>query len=206
MSRTIVTTALALVALAPSLALASPEGHGGGIEWISPVFGNLDGKLGLVWAFINFAALLWILEKMLFSRLRARTRDKHDTVKSEIDKATEARTEAESLLSEFRGKLDKLDDEVDSLMKDAKAKAEADRKRIIEAAEREAEQIRAAAKASAEREAASRRRQLEAEIVDRAIERAEALLRSKISPTDQSGMVDRYVDQLGQVDFGGRPS
>lgn len=197
---------IAAVALAPAVAVASPEGGAkgfGDIELITPVFGS-TGELGLVWIIINFLALLWILNKILFQPLIKRTRDKHDTVKSEIDKATSAREEAEGVLAEYRDKLDKLDGEIGALMKDAKERAEADRKRIIEDAEREAEQIKASAKAAAEREAASRKRQLEAEIIDRAVERAEALLRTKITPADQRGMVDRYVDQLGSVNFGGR--
>ncbi|MCA9656494.1 MAG: ATP synthase F0 subunit B [Myxococcales bacterium] len=193
----------AALAMLPAVALANPEAEGhGGIEWITPVFGS-TGKLGLVWIIINFLALLWILNRILFQPLIKRTRDKHDTVKGEIDKATAAREEAEGVLAEYRGRLDELDQEVDALMSEAKERAEADRKRIIEAAEREAEQIKASAKAAAEREAAARRRQLEAEIIDRAVERAEALLRQKITPADQLGMVDRYAEQLGSVDFGG---
>jgi ATP synthase F0 subunit b len=203
-----VALASALVAgalLLPAAALAAPEAHGGGIEWVTPIIGH-TGKLGLLWSIINFAVLLWILEKILFKPLRNRTRNKHDAVKSEIDKATAAREEAEGVLAEYRGRLDRLDAEIDALLVDAKAKAEADRARIIEAAEREAAQITATAQAVAEREAAARRRQLEAEIVDRAVARAEELLRSKINPADQRSMVDRYVEQLGAVGFGGRPS
>jgi F-type H+-transporting ATPase subunit b len=193
--------------LLPALAVAAPEAHGehGGVEWVTPLFGH-TGKLGLLWSFINFAVLLWILERILFKPLRNRTRDKHDTVKSEIDKATAAREQAEGVLAEYRGRLERLDAEIEELLADARAKAEADRAQIVLAAKREAEQITAAAQATAEREAAARRRQLEAEIVDRAVARAEALLRSKITPADQRGMVDRYVDQLAAVDLGGRPS
>ena len=202
---TIAGAALAVL-LVPALAVAAPEAHGDhGIEWVTPIIGH-TGKLGLLWSFINFAVLLWILEKILFKPLRSRTREKHDTVKAEIDKATTARQEAEGVLVEYRDRLERLDAEIAELMADAKAKAEADRARIITDAEREAEQIRLTAQAAAEREAASRRRQLEAEIVDRAVARAEAILRSKITPTDQRNMVDRYVEQLGAVDFGGRPS
>jgi ATP synthase F0 subunit b len=183
-------------------------GHGpeaGGIEWVTPIIGN-TGKLGLLWSIINFAVLLWILEKILFKPLRNRTANKHDAVKSEIDKATTAREQAQSVLAEYRGRLDRLDAEVAELLADAKAKAEADRASILAAARREAEQITTAAKATAEREAAARLRQLEGEIIDRAIARAEVLLRQRINPADQRGMVDRYVDQLSAVDFGGRSS
>lgn len=190
------------------LEAAKQAAHGGDIEWVSPIFGS-SGKLGLLWILINFAVLLWILEKILFAPLRARTRNKHDGIKSNIDKATAAREEAESVLAETRARLDKLDDEVAVLMADAKAKAEADRARILQAAEREAEQIKATALATAERETAARRRQLEAEIVDRAVERAEVLLRQRITPADQRGMIDHYVDrldELGGTGLGGRPS
>lgn len=193
------------VVLVPAFAAASPEGGHGSIEWVTPVF-NHTGNLGLVWAFINFAILAYLLEKILFSKLRARTRNKHDEIKSEIDKATAAREEAEGVLSEYRTKLDSLDKEIDELMAEAKKRAEEDRARIVADAKKEAEQIKASAKATAEREAAARKRQLEAEIVDRAVERAEALLRQKITPADQRGMVDQYVDRLTQVDIGGRPS
>lgn len=200
--------AAVLVTLAlPLVAMAAPEAHGdgAGIEWVTPIIGH-TGKLGLLWSFLNFAVLLWILEKILFKPLRNRTRDKHDTVKAEIDKASAARQEAEGVLAEYRGRLERLDAEIAELMADAKAKAEADRTRIIATAKREAEQITSSARAVAEREAAGRRRQLEAEIVERAVARAEALLRAKLTPADQRGMVDRYVEQLSTVDFGGRPS
>jgi F0F1-type ATP synthase membrane subunit b/b' len=192
--------------LSPLAAQASPAAHGdAGIEWVTPIFGH-SGKLGLLWSLINFAVLFWILERILWKPLRVRTRNKHDAVKSEIDKATTAREEAQGVLAEYKGRLARLDQEIEALLADAKAKAETDRARILEAARREAEQITATALATAEREAAARRRQLEAEIIDRAIARAETLLRQRMTAADQRTMADRYVEQLAAVDFGGRPS
>lgn len=190
------------------LAHASPEaghgdGHGGGITWISPIV-TPEGNVGFVWTLINFAVLLWILEKLLFSKLRARQREKHDTVKTELDKATAARTEAESIIAEYKGRLERLDAEVEEITAEARRKAEADRAKIIEGAQKEAERIKASATMAAEREAEARRRQIENEIVDRAIEQAETLLRQRIGSTDQRRMVDDYVGSLAQVNFGGK--
>jgi F-type H+-transporting ATPase subunit b len=195
------------IALVPMSVLATPpsaappshepsEHGGGGIVWISPIFGN-TGKTGLLWILINFVVLMWILEKLLFSKLRARTASKHDAIKSELDKATSARTEAESVLADVKARLARLDAESQELLADAKSRAEADRKRIIGEAEKEGERIRAAALAAAEREADVRRRQLEAELVDRAVARAEELLRKQFTPSDQARMVDDYVSQVG---------
>ena len=219
--------ALACVYLAPVMALAAPagehaqhaaeaaaegaahgDGHGGheeGIVWVSDVFGN-EGKTGLLFILFNFAVLLYLLNRILFKPLRERTHQKHASVKSELEEATAAHKEARAMVDEYRDKLDGLNKEAESLMKDARERAEADRKRIIEAAEREAEQIKAAAKAAAERDAESHRSRLEAEVVDRAVERAEAILRERIGPADQRTMVDDFVSRLGTVDFSGGTS
>jgi F-type H+-transporting ATPase subunit b len=186
--------------------MIAPESHGGGgIEWITPIINNGAGKMGLLWMLINFVVLLFILEKLLFKPLRAKTAAKHDAIKSELDKAQRARSEAETLMAEYRDRLARLDKEVAELMQDAKDRAEADRKRIVAAAQEEAARIEASAKASAEREGESRRRQIEAEVVERAIARAEEILRRGIGADDHRRMTDEYVDKLGEVRLGHAP-
>lgn len=210
----IVYVAAVTAALLPAAVLASPEGHpdsleaprgeahGAGIEWITPIFGN-TGKLGLLWILLNFAVLMWLLEKLLFSKLRASTRRKHDEAATELQRATDARAKAESTLAEYESRLTGLESEIEGLLKEAKTRAEADRKRIVEEAETEAAQIKSSALAAAEREADARRRQLETEIVDRAVARAEALIRDRIGAPDQRKMVDDFIGRLDAVDFSG---
>lgn len=214
--RTLALAIVTFVVLGPAHVLASPAetpemaphaeashhaGYGD-IDWITPVFGH-DGKLGLVWILVNFAVLMWLLEKLLFSKLRASTKRKHDEAAEALDHATAAREQAEAKLAEYEGRLSGLEKEIDGLVADAKERAEADRKRIVADAEREAEQIKQAARAAAERDAESRRRELEAEVVDRAIARAEAIIRQRIGAADQRKMADDFVARLDQVNFGG---
>jgi F-type H+-transporting ATPase subunit b len=192
----------AVAGFGPLRASASPAESHGGIEWITPIFGH-DGPTGLLWVFINFFALLWLLEKLLFSKLRARTREKHDTIKGEIERAQSAREEAEALLGDYEAKIGRLEGEIEELMADAKRRAESERQKIVAAAEAEAERIRQAAVAAAEREAESRKRQIENEIVDRAVERAETTIRQRLTSADQRRMVGDYIGRLGSVDFTG---
>lgn len=178
------------------------EAHGGGIEWVTPIFGG-TGKLGLLWILINFAVLMYLLEKLLFSKLRASTARKHEDAKTELDRATTAREKAEATLAEYETRLQKLETEISELLAEAKTRAEADRTRIVEEAKVEAEQIKAAARAAAEREAESMRRDLEAEVVDRAVARAEALIKQQIGPSDQRAMVDDFIGRLAGVELSG---
>jgi F-type H+-transporting ATPase subunit b len=152
---------------------------------------------------VNFAVLVWILDKLIFSKLRARTVERHEQIKSELDRATTARTEADALLSRFRERLEQLDAETEELKRAAREQAEIERKRIIEAAKAEAERIRAVASATADREAMARIHEIEAEAVARAVERAETILRERLSEADQGRLVDDYVAQVAKASMGG---
>ena len=206
-------SALAASYLLPALAAASPAEHGaeahgdahgahdGGIVFFNNPFAG-EEKTGIIWLLINFAALMFLLNKLLFQPLIRKTAAKHDDIKSSLEKATAAHKEAEGIIAEYRGRMEKLDDEIAELKANAKARAEADRKSIIEAAEAEAVRIKEAATAAAERDAESHRKALENEILDRALERAEAAIRKTIAATDQRRMVDDYVKGLGNVKLG----
>jgi len=178
------------------------EAHESGIRWVSPILGN-EGKTGVVWLLINFAALMWILNRLLFTPLRNRQASEHGRVKAELQEATSARQEAEAVIREYRGRMERVDAEVAELLAQAKARAEADRAQVLADAQREAHRIRAAAAAAAERDAEAARRAIEAEVLDRAIARAESLLRERIRPSDQQRLLEDYLQRLDQVDLRG---
>lgn len=188
-----------LLAVSIGLALA----FGDKVEWVTPLSGSKE-RLGFLWILINFVALALVLEKLIFRRLRTRTVEKHESIRSELDRATAARNEAEILIGELRGRLDGLEDEAERLQRAAREQAEADRKRIIAEAEAEAERIRATAKATAEREAQARIREIESEVVSRAVDKAETLLRQRFSDADQRRMVDDYVASVQTAPLGPR--
>ncbi len=215
-TRTAAFVAVAASYLLPAIAYAAPhgeahgaeaDGHGGGhggdggIVFFNDPFAG-EEKTGIIWLLINFAALMFVLNKLLFQPLIRKTAAKHDDIKSSLEKATAAHKEAESIISEYRGRMEKLDDEIAELKADAKKRAESDRKKIIEAAEAEAQRIKDAAKSAAERDAETRRKALENEILDRALERAEAAIRKSIGSADQRRMVDDYVSGLSGVKLG----
>lgn len=202
--------AAVFVLMVPVLASASPAAHEaagaehgdghGGLELFTPIFGS-DGKTGIVWLLVNFAVLMWILNKVLFSKLKVKTAKKSDDIKAELARATQAHDEASSIIAEYRGRMGRLDQEIDELKAGAKKRAAADKAEIIAEAKKEAERIKQAALATAEREGAARRREIENEIIDRAMEQAEALIRKRIKPADQTRFASTYVKQVDSVNF-----
>jgi F0F1-type ATP synthase membrane subunit b/b' len=190
-------------------ALASPPDHGGGhaghagddpehvgIKWLGDGFlggPGEDGRTGFLIILINFALLMVVLERLLFRNLRRANAEKSDVIRLELDRATKARADAESLAQEYETKLSALEGEVASIRAAATASAEAERKHILAEAERAAEAIKRAATRAAEREAARVRAEIEREIATQALDRAEAAIRSSFGAADQRRLVDSWV-------------
>lgn len=179
--------------------------HGGGFK----IFGgaeSIGAPTGLIYILLNFFVLFLILNKILFKPLRLRNAAKHERIRTDLERATTARSEAEELVNRCKVRLDKVAIEVEEIRATAKRQAEDEAADILAKARDDAEKIRANAKASVERESLAARRRLEAEVSEHAIARAEASIRESFGADDQARMVDAYVSELGQMGVIGRSS
>lgn len=221
MIRTSQIAAFLCVWLAPiAQVLASPPshstGHGDahapehtGIKWLGDGFlggPGEDGRTGFLIILINFAVLMLVLDRILFRKLRRDNAEKSDRIRLELERATKARSEAESLVREYDTKLTALEVEIESIRAAAAASAEAERERILAEAREAAEAIKRAATRAAERETARMRAELEHEIATQALDRAEAAIRSSINAADQKRLLDAWVSDVGAAQLGGGQS
>ncbi|PRQ05662.1 ATP synthase F0 subunit B [Enhygromyxa salina] len=223
--RTLGVAAFVLVWLAPlGAALASPphpEGaeagpeaahgaahgaeHAGGIKWLGDGFlggPGEDGRTGFIIILINFVVLMLVLNKLLFRSLRRSNAEASDVIRLELERATKARAEAEALVLEYETKLAALESEIVEIREHAKLSAEAEHARILVEAGEQAEKIKLAATRAAEREAARFRVELEREIVDQAMSRAEAAIRASFGGPDQRRLVDAWVEEVTAARIG----
>jgi F-type H+-transporting ATPase subunit b len=197
---------------APVLALASPpagDGHGaepgdGRLRMFGDGFlggPGADGKTGFALVVINFVVLLLILNKILFKNLRSSNAEASDAVRLELERVTRARSEAEALVREYETKISALETEITGIRTAAKTAAEAEYARIVADAREQAEKIQQAAVRAGEREVARRRTELEHEIVEQALARAEAAIRSTFAAGDQRRLVDAWIDEVAKADI-----
>jgi F0F1-type ATP synthase membrane subunit b/b' len=202
--------AFACVWLAPMLVLASPPAggehgsQGGGISWFGGGWlgrAGADGKTAFAVIVLNFVVLLMVLNKILFKNLRSSNAEASDAIRLELERATKARSEAEALYREYETKLQALESEVADIRATARETAQAEYTRIIADAHEQAEKIKQAAVRAGEREAARRRAELEQEIIDSALARAETAIRSTFGPTDQRRLVDAWIDEVSKTDI-----
>jgi F-type H+-transporting ATPase subunit b len=176
-------------------------GHHTGITWFnwpSPE----DHRVGLAYLLINFVVLAFLLHRLLIRKLVADNAARHDAIKAQVTAAQQAMNEAESLLSEYKQRVDRLDQETREILEQARASAEADRQRLFAEARAEVERFKAQALAAAEREVQLRRQAVEHEVLDRAVSRAEEILRARFTDADQLRLVDDYAVEV----VNGRPA
>lgn len=186
---------------AAAVQAAEHGGHSAGITWFN--WPNAaDHRVGLVYLLINFLVLAFLLHRLIIRKLVADNAVRHDTIKAQVTAAQQAMSEAESVLSEYKRRIDRLDQETREILEQARVGAEADRQRLLTEARAEVERFKAQALASAQREVQVRRQEVETEVLDRAITRAEEILRARFTDADQVRLVDDYAVEV----VNGRPA
>jgi F-type H+-transporting ATPase subunit b len=158
---------------------------GGGESWLSWVF-----------KFVNFAVLLGVLIKFAGKPLKDYFRNKHTRIKDKVEEAERKSREAEALRSEYEKKLAQLEIEVETFRKGIVEETEREKKKILAEAEQLAARIREQAKLTYEQEARSAAAKVREEIAKLTMERAEVLLREKVTKEDHGKMVDEFIEKV----------
>lgn len=182
------------------------EGHGEHgpqeILWGGPRVDEF-GRTPVWILLLNFAVLAFVLQRLLFRNMANTHKEKVATLSEQLEKATIARTEAEALIGTYKDKIDALDEEVEITIAAAKKSAGNERDAILAEAREEADAIVRAAKEAAEREALSHQQAIERDIARKAIDKAEAALRTQFGVADQGRSIENHVAEIGAADLRG---
>jgi F-type H+-transporting ATPase subunit b len=150
----------------------------------------------LIWGGISFLIVLIALWKLALPPVRKMMSDRAEKIRTELDEADTAKSQAEDVLADYRAKL-------------ADAKTESNR--IIEEARQTADQLRADLAARAEAEIAETRQRaqadiesakvqaisdLKAEVASIAIGAAEVVVRKNLDEATQTQLIEDYINQV----------
>ncbi|MEO8706248.1 MAG: ATP synthase F0 subunit B [Kofleriaceae bacterium] len=142
---------------------------------------------------LNFVILLGLLAwkgKPAVEKLAA---DRHDQIKTAIEEAAKLRTQAADKLAQYEARLKEADAEITALVEGMRVDAEADKKRILEAADRQAVQLKRDAEIRIAAEIESARAALTREVTIAAIAATEKVLRAKVTRDDQQKIVSAFI-------------
>lgn len=168
--------------LTASVAMAAEGGHGGGLPW-------KDFFLRLM----NFAIMVGILYKLLKKPMSNFFASRRENIQRLLEELEQQKKDAEDKAAEYQAKLAALDKETEKIVAEYIQEGEAEKQKIVEAAERQAAYIKEQAKLAIQQEIKAAKESLQEEIAELSVGAAEDLLKKNIRPEDQDRLVDEFM-------------
>jgi F-type H+-transporting ATPase subunit b len=150
----------------------------------------------LLFALFNFAVFASLLVWKAGPPIRKWLVERHTSVKDALEEAAKLREQARAKLASYDDQIANVNSEVERLISEIRADAEAEKLRILKDAETQAAALELAAKQRIEAEAARVRSVLRKEVTAAAVEVAERMLREKTTQQDQRTLVSGFIADL----------
>lgn len=144
---------------------------------------------------INFSVLAIALFLVLRKPVAGALNNRIARIKDELLRLEAQKEEAKKALESYNERLAMLDREAEKIITDYKKQGEAAKARILESARAAAVKLEEQAKRNIENEFESAKQKLRLEIFEKAIDRAETLVKEKITTDDQNRLVDEYLNK-----------
>ncbi|NWH04508.1 F0F1 ATP synthase subunit B [Desulfobacter latus] len=148
------------------------------------------------WKVLNFVLLVlgcfFIARKPVAQFFSSRTKG----IEEELTGLEQKKADAERKLAEYEARFRNLEQESEMIVEDYIKQGEEAKQRILEAAEAQAEKLEDMAKRNIEQEFKAAKTALKQEVVDRAMEQAQALIKKSITTQDQNRLVDEYLKKV----------
>jgi len=168
-------------------ALGSSEGgHGETKGWV-----KTD-----TYRIMNFAVLAIGLFILLRKPLAQALSGRIEGIKNQLSELEEKKKTAEKELAELNERLTLLDQESEKIIEEYIRQGNEAKARILQEAESAAVKLEEQAKRNIENEFKQVKDRLQQDIMEKAIEKAEELIKNKITSTDQDNMVDEYLEKV----------
>jgi len=157
----------------------------------------LEVNPGLVlWTIISFIILVAVLGKYAWKPIIKALADREDKIRSALEQADRARSEAADLLKKNEANMARAEQEYQKMLRDGKEMAERVKEEIVGKARLQAQQEIQRASEEIQRSVDSARQQLRSEVADLAIKAAEKILDESLDDQKQKKMVNSFLDQL----------
>ena len=174
-----------LLALSVSTALCA-SGEGGTKGWVSTDTFRVMNFVVLV------VALGFVLRKPLSQALSSRIK----VIKAQLEDLEAQRAEAEKQLAEYNDKLAQLEKEAEKIVDDYVRQGNEAKARILKEAEASAEKLQVQARRNIEHEFGQAKLELQKEIFEKSLVKAEEIIKSKFTGEDQNRIVDDYLKKV----------
>jgi F-type H+-transporting ATPase subunit b len=178
--------AVAFLAAPVGMAMASGGGEAAPKGWVATD----------TYRVINFIVLAGVLVFLLRKPLAQALNGRIQGIREELDDLEAKKAEAEKTLADYNEKFAQLDQEVESLVQEYIRQGLDAKKRILEEAESAAVKLEEQARRHIEYEFKQARENLKAEAIEKALAKAEEIIRGRITDQDQEKLVEEYLEKV----------
>ena len=178
--------ALLLLSLGAGNALGASGGEGGTKGWVATD----------TWRVMNFVvllvALIFVLRKPISQALSSRIKN----IREQLESLEAHKAEAEKQLAQYNEKLSQLESEAEKIVEDYIKQGNEAKAKILKEAQATAEKLQVQARRNIEHEFGKARQELQREVVEKSLAKAEETLKKTITAQDQDKLVDEYLDKV----------
>ena len=180
----------ALLFLCAGLAGAATEGGHG--EADSPKGWAATDTYRVMNFVVLAAALFFLLRKPMSQALNGRIR----SIQDQLRELEARKKQAEEELARYNEKLSLLDKEAEKIIAEYVRQGKEARARILREAEAAAKKVEEQASRNIEQEFKLAKEKLQIEILDKAISKAEGMIKENVTDDDQDQLVDEYLKKV----------
>ncbi|MDH3347813.1 MAG: ATP synthase F0 subunit B, partial [Desulfobulbaceae bacterium] len=153
----------------------------------------------LFWRAVNFLLLATLLIYFLSKPLKNALDSRRHQIKEELENLQLKRDEAERTYREFESRLSGMEKEMEVIVEKAIAQAENEKVRILQEAEKAAEDIQKQAQAAIQAEIVDAKKTLLEDSADHAATMAEQMIVKNLTAGDQVNITEQYLTRVGAV-------
>ena len=156
---------------------------------------QLDPGL-FVWTILTFLLLLFVLAKFAWKPLLKMLNDREELIRSSLEDAEKAKEKLEKLNAEGEAIINQARSEAQSILSEGKAAAAKLKDETLDVAKEQAKQIASEAEKQINIEKDKAIAEIKSEVVNLSISIAEKLINKNISPEDNKALIDESLSNI----------
>lgn len=145
---------------------------------------------------INFVVLAGILFFVLRKPVAEALGSRIEGIKAQLADLEAQKEDAEKKLTAYNEKLSQLEKEAEKIVSDYIQQGNEAKARIMQEAEAAAEKLQSQARRNIEHEFERAKQQLQQEVLENSLVKAEEIIKGKITAKDQNRLVDEYLAKV----------
>jgi F-type H+-transporting ATPase subunit b len=170
------------------------EGGHGGVEAPNPI---LPEPNEIIWGGLSFLVLFVLMVRYGYPAITRAMDQRAERIRGDLDEATRARTEAETVLEEYRRQLADARNESNRIIEEARQTADQLRRDLMTRAEAEVAELRTRTRDDIEAAKGRAMAELRTEVSSLAIELAERVVGRNLDAESNKALVDSFISEVG---------